>query len=86
MRHVKRLTARPGDLPQTSFILPQHVEDCLSAIESSNKTPKPSLRVSKLSLLKTHVTTHTCQTIVYMRGLKKLRRQVESQVTSLPNS
>ena len=37
MRHVKRLTARPGDLPSSSFSLPQHVEDCLTAIESSNK-------------------------------------------------
>ena len=37
MRHVKRLTARPGDQPEPTFTLPQHVEDCLSALESSNK-------------------------------------------------
>ena len=37
MRHIKRLAARPGDMPLSSFSLPQHVEDCLSAVESSNK-------------------------------------------------
>ena len=37
LRHVKLLAARPGDQPQSSFSLPQHVEDNLSALESSNK-------------------------------------------------
>ena len=37
MRHLTRLACRPGDLAQSSFTLPQHVEDGLSAIESSNK-------------------------------------------------
>ena len=37
LKHVKRLTARPGDQAQATFSLPQHVEDSLSALESSNK-------------------------------------------------
>ena len=37
LRHVKRLAARPGDIPQSTFYLPKHVDECLSAIESSNK-------------------------------------------------
>ena len=37
LRHVKRLAARPGDQPQSTFSLPQHVEDSLSALESSNR-------------------------------------------------
>ena len=37
LKHVKQLTARPGDQPQATFSLPQHVEDSLSALESSNK-------------------------------------------------
>ena len=37
LKHVKRLTARPGDQPASTFSLPQHVEDDLTALESSNK-------------------------------------------------
>ena len=37
LKHVKRLTARPSDQPCSSFSLPQHVEDDLTALESSNK-------------------------------------------------
>ena len=37
LRHVKRIAARPGDQQTSTFSLPQHVEDELSAIESSNK-------------------------------------------------
>ena len=37
MKHVKQLTARPGDQVQTTFVLPQHVEECLSTLESSNR-------------------------------------------------
>ena len=37
LRHVKLLAARPGDQHQSSFSLPQHVEDNLTALESSNK-------------------------------------------------
>ena len=37
LRHVKQLTARPGDQTQSTFTLPQHVEDSLSALESSNR-------------------------------------------------
>ena len=37
LRHVKRLAARPGDQPQSTFSLPQHVEDSLGALESSNR-------------------------------------------------
>ena len=37
LRHVKSITARPGDPTSKTFSLPQHVEDCLSALESSNK-------------------------------------------------
>ena len=37
LKHVKRLTARPGDQAQATFSLPQHVEDSLSALESSDK-------------------------------------------------
>jgi hypothetical protein len=37
LKHVKRLTARPGNQPTPTFSLPQHVEDNLSALESSNK-------------------------------------------------
>ena len=36
-KHVKQLTARPGDQPQDTFSLPKHVEDELNALESSNK-------------------------------------------------
>ena len=31
------MAARPGDQPSSSFSLPQHVQDSLSALESSNK-------------------------------------------------
>ena len=37
LKHVKRIAARPGDLTSNTFTLPQHVEDGLSALESSNK-------------------------------------------------
>ena len=37
LKHVKRLTARPGDQSSSSFHLPQHIEDGLSALESSNR-------------------------------------------------
>ena len=37
MKHVKRIAARPGDLTSKTFTLPKHVEDSLSALESSNK-------------------------------------------------
>ena len=37
IRHVKRITARPGDSTSFTFHLPQHIEDSLSALESSNK-------------------------------------------------
>ena len=37
LKHVKRLTARPGDQPSSTFSLPQHVESSLTALESSNK-------------------------------------------------
>ena len=38
LKHVKHLTARPGDQPTSTFSLPQHVEDKLSALESSNRS------------------------------------------------
>ena len=37
LKHVKRLTARPGDQSSSTFTLPQHVEDGLTALESSNQ-------------------------------------------------
>ena len=37
LKHVKQLTARPGDQTQSTFSLPKHVEEDLSALESSNK-------------------------------------------------
>ena len=37
LKHVKRIAARPGDQTSTFFSLPKHVEDNLSALESSNK-------------------------------------------------
>ena len=37
LKHVKRMAARPGDQTSSSFSLPQHVEDSLSALESSNQ-------------------------------------------------
>ena len=37
LKHIKNITAKPGDNPQTTFTLPKHVEDGLSALESSNK-------------------------------------------------
>ena len=37
LKHVKRIAARPGDQTSTTFSLPKHVEDNLSALESSNK-------------------------------------------------
>ena len=37
LKHVTKLAARPGEQPSSTFSLPQHVEDCLTALESSNK-------------------------------------------------
>ena len=37
LRHVKRIASRPGDQPPSTFSLPLHVENNLSALESSNK-------------------------------------------------
>ena len=37
MKHVNQLTARPGNQTQSSFSLSKHVEEDLSALESSNK-------------------------------------------------
>ena len=37
LKHVKRIAAQHGDQTSTSFSLPKHVEDNLSALESSNK-------------------------------------------------
>ena len=37
LKHVKKIAARPGDQPNPTFSLPKHVEDELSALESSNK-------------------------------------------------
>ena len=37
MKHVKRITARPRAATSSTFTLPQHVEDNLTALESSNK-------------------------------------------------
>ena len=37
LRHVKKIAARPGDMTSSTFSLPQHVEDGLSAAESSNR-------------------------------------------------
>ena len=34
---MKRIAARPGDQHTSSFYLPKHVEDNLSALESSNR-------------------------------------------------
>ena len=36
MKHVKLLTARPGETPTSTFSLPKHVEENLTALESSN--------------------------------------------------
>ena len=36
LRHVKKLTAKPGDTISDTFSLPKHVEENLSALESSN--------------------------------------------------
>ena len=36
LKHVKNMTARPGDQSHSTFRLPQHVEDNLTALESSN--------------------------------------------------
>ena len=37
LKHVKKIAARPGDQPSMTFSLPQHMEDELSALESSDK-------------------------------------------------
>ena len=37
LKHVKHIAARPGDQPSSTFHLPKHVEENLSAIESSNR-------------------------------------------------
>ena len=37
LKHVKRIAARPGDQVSSTFSLPKHVEDNLTALESSNK-------------------------------------------------
>ena len=47
LRHVKLLTARPGDQSQSTFTLPQHVEDNLTAIESSNAICEYFSRISQ---------------------------------------
>ena len=40
LKHVKNIAARPGDQPNKTFTLPKHVEENLSALESSNKICK----------------------------------------------
>ena len=47
LRHVKRLAARPGDLPTSTFSLPQHIEDNLTALESSNRICEYFSSISK---------------------------------------
>ena len=37
MKHVKMLTARPGDNLEVSFQLPKHLQMNMSALDSSNK-------------------------------------------------
>ena len=37
LKHVKQIAARPGDQPNPTLTLPKHVEDGLSALESSNR-------------------------------------------------
>ena len=37
LKHVKSIAARPGDQATSTFTLPKHVEDNLTALESSNK-------------------------------------------------
>ena len=37
LKHVKHIAARPGDQTSSTFSLPQHVEENLTALESSNK-------------------------------------------------
>ena len=40
LKHVKRIAASPGDDTTTTFNLPKHIEDNLSAFESSNRICK----------------------------------------------
>ena len=47
LRHVKLLAARPGDQSQSTFSLPKHVEDNLSALESSNAICEYFSRISQ---------------------------------------
>ena len=37
LKHVKRIASRPGDHTGSLFSLPKHIEDNLSALESSNR-------------------------------------------------
>ena len=40
IKHVKTIAARPGDNPNQTFSLPKHVEENLSALQSSNRICK----------------------------------------------
>ena len=40
LKHVKNITSRPGEQLQATFTLPQHIEDKLSALESSDRICK----------------------------------------------
>ena len=37
LKHVKNITAKPGENNQATFTLPKHIEEGLSALESSDK-------------------------------------------------
>ena len=37
LKHIKHIAARPGDQPNPTFFLPKHVEENLTALESSNR-------------------------------------------------
>ena len=47
MKHVKMLTARPGDTQQSTFQLPNHIDLNLSAEESANRICKYFSRISQ---------------------------------------
>ena len=47
LKHVKILTAQPGEMTTSTFFLPKHVEDNLSALESSNAICEYFSRISQ---------------------------------------
>ena len=59
LKHVKTLTAQPGETTTSTFSLPKHVEDNLSALESANAICEYFSKISQ-EYLPLNVDTPTC--------------------------